>query len=77
MGMDRDLLQELLAAYGPCGAEDTVREVCRRELEPQVDEAWVDPAGNLVGSLHGGEAPATPDWVRWRYWVIAKRSAEY
>ena len=55
---DLGLLQELLNAYGPCGAEDDVREVCRRELEPLVDEAWVDPAGNLVGVLRGGDAPA-------------------
>jgi putative aminopeptidase FrvX len=30
-----------------------VREVCRRELAPVVDEAWVDEAGNLVGLVHG------------------------
>ena len=56
--MDRDLLPELLTAYGPCGQEDAVREICRRELEPQVDETWIDPAGNLVGLVRGGEAPA-------------------
>jgi putative aminopeptidase FrvX len=57
-GMNRGLLQELLATYGPCGQEDAVRDVCRRELEPLVDEVWVDPAGNLVGVRRGGEAPA-------------------
>ncbi|MCW2591411.1 MAG: peptidase family protein [Mycobacterium sp.] len=30
-----------------------MREVCRRELAPVVDEAWVDEAGNLVGLVHG------------------------
>jgi putative aminopeptidase FrvX len=57
----RDLLQELLWAYGPCGQEDDVRNVCRRELEPNVDETWVDEAGNLVGLIRGrgdGSAPA-------------------
>jgi putative aminopeptidase FrvX len=55
------LLQELLATYGPCGEEDAVREVCRRELEPLVDETWVDAAGNLVGLLRGGEpGPGVP-----------------
>jgi putative aminopeptidase FrvX len=49
----RELLQELLATYGPCGQEQAVREVCRRELEPVVDEAWVDEAGNLIGLVHG------------------------
>ncbi|TFV54306.1 M20/M25/M40 family metallo-hydrolase [Mycobacterium sp. PS03-16] len=48
-----DLLQELLHAYGPCGQEDAVRAVCRRELEPHVDEIWVDEAGNLVGVIRG------------------------
>jgi putative aminopeptidase FrvX len=56
---DRDLLQELLSAYGPGGQEDDVRAICRRELEPLVDELTVDPAGNLVGLLRGtGEAEA-------------------
>lgn len=55
----RDLLQELLLAYGPCGQEDAVRDICRRELEPVVDEAWVDEAGNLIGRIDGGDRPAT------------------
>jgi len=33
----RDLLQNLLWAYGPGGQEDAVRDICRRELEPFVD----------------------------------------
>jgi putative aminopeptidase FrvX len=48
-----DLLQELLSAYGPCGQEDAVREICRRELEPIVDEVHVDPAGNVIGLIRG------------------------
>jgi putative aminopeptidase FrvX len=52
------LLRELLTTYGPCGQEDAVRDVCRRELGPLVDETSVDPAGNLVGLLRGGDAPA-------------------
>jgi putative aminopeptidase FrvX len=50
-----DLLQELLWTYGPCGQEDEVREVCRRELSPHVDDVWVDEAGNLVGLIHGDD----------------------
>jgi putative aminopeptidase FrvX len=57
-GFNRDLLQDLLGAYGPCGQEDAVRDICRRELEPLVDSTWVDPAGNLVGLIRGGDAPA-------------------
>jgi putative aminopeptidase FrvX len=47
----RALLQELLHAYGPAGQEDGVREICRRELTPLLDEMWTDAAGNLVGLL--------------------------
>lgn len=54
--MNRELLQELLTAYGPVGQEDAAREVCRRELGPMVDDMWVDPAGNLIGVLRGGES---------------------
>jgi putative aminopeptidase FrvX len=56
-GLDRDLLQELLTAYGPCGQEDAVRDICRRELEPLADATWVDEAGNLIGLIRGGDAP--------------------
>lgn len=56
----RDLLQELLHAYGPCGQEEPVREVCRRELEPHVDEMWVDEAGNLIGLIRGEDREANP-----------------
>ncbi|MHC9292905.1 M42 family metallopeptidase [Mycobacterium sp. LTG2003] len=58
LAFSRELLQELLWAYGPCGQEDAVRDVCRRELEPVTDEMWVDAAGNLVGLIRGeGSSP--------------------
>ncbi len=44
-----DLLQELLWTYGPVGQEDAVRVVCARELQPFVDDMWIDDAGNLIG----------------------------
>jgi putative aminopeptidase FrvX len=54
------LLQQLLSTFGPCGQEDAVRDVCRRELAPRVDETWVDEAGNLIGLIRGsGGGPAT------------------
>lgn len=49
------LLAELLATYGPCGQEDAVRDICRRELAPHVDEIWVDEAGNLIGLIRGAD----------------------
>ena len=57
---DRDLLQELLYAYGPGGQEEDVREICRRELAPLVDELSVDAAGNLVGLVRGTGDPEVP-----------------
>lgn len=53
MVLDRDLLQELLWAYGPSVQEDAVRDVCLRELAEVVDDAWVDEAGNVVGRIRG------------------------
>lgn len=57
---DRQLLQELLYAYGPGGQEDDVRDICRRQLEPLVDELSVDAAGNLVGLVRGNGDPGAP-----------------
>jgi putative aminopeptidase FrvX len=53
--LNRELLQKLLWTYGPSGQEDAVRDVCRRELEPVVDETWVDEARNLVGLVRGSD----------------------
>ena len=55
-----DLLDELLRTYGPCGQEDAVRDVVRRELEPLADEVTADAAGNLVAPLHGTDRSAPP-----------------
>ncbi|MGH7293121.1 MAG: peptidase M42, partial [Myxococcota bacterium] len=54
----RELLQELLWTYGPCGQEEGVRDVCRRELEPYVDETWIDGGGNLIGLIRGADPDA-------------------
>ncbi|WP_445169316.1 M42 family metallopeptidase [Mycolicibacterium sp. Dal123E01] len=50
---DRRLLQELLWAYGPCGQEQAVRDICLRELTPLADETWIDKAGNAIGLIRG------------------------
>ena len=53
-GAGRGLSSELLTAYGPCGQEDAVRDICRRELEPLVDEASDrsrrQPGGRFAGA---------------------------
>jgi putative aminopeptidase FrvX len=63
-GWSRALLQELLWAYGPGGQEDAVRDVCRRELEPLVDDVWTDEAGNLVGVVRGADGLSDAHAVR-------------
>jgi putative aminopeptidase FrvX len=61
----RELLGELLLAYGPCGQETAVRDICRRELEPVVDEVWEDKAHNLIGVIEGrGGRGATRSAIR-------------
>ena len=49
----KDLIKKLTEAYGPSGAEDSVREVIRKEVEPYVDEIRVDALGNLIARKKG------------------------
>jgi len=48
-----ELLQDLIYARGPCGQEDEVRAICRRELETCCDAVHIDEAGNVVGRVRG------------------------
>ncbi|MDT0274637.1 hypothetical protein [Blastococcus goldschmidtiae] len=57
---DRQLLQELLHAYGPGDQEHQVRAICSRELTPLADEIDVDASGNLVALLRGSDPDAAP-----------------
>ncbi|WP_267161214.1 M42 family metallopeptidase [Halovenus salina] len=50
---DFELLRELTETSGVPGYEDRVREVVRRELEPEVDEVRTDAMGNVVGTIQG------------------------
>lgn len=43
-----ELLKKIISAFGPSGREDEVREVIKNEIEPFVDEVWVDNMGNLI-----------------------------
>jgi endoglucanase len=49
----KDLIKKLTEAFGPSGAEDSVREVIRKEVEPHVDEIKVDALGNLIAHKKG------------------------
>jgi endoglucanase len=52
---DLELLQEITETSGVPGYEDRVREVVRRELEPEVDRIRTDAMGNVVGTIEGGD----------------------
>ena len=48
-----ELIKKLVEAYGPPGFEDQMRDLIRPEIEPFVDELWVDAMGNLIGLKKG------------------------
>lgn len=49
----KDLVRKVTEAFGPSGAEDAVREVIRKEVQPYVDEIRVDALGNLIAHKKG------------------------
>jgi len=49
----KDLIKRVTEAFGPSGAEDSIREVLRKEVEPLVDEIRVDALGNLIAHKKG------------------------
>ena len=49
----KDLIKKLVEAHGPSGFEDGVRDLIRPEIEPHVDEMYVDALGNLIGVKKG------------------------
>ncbi len=48
-----ELLKELTEAFAPPGFEEEIREICRRELSPLVDEIREDAMGNLIALKRG------------------------
>lgn len=50
---DFELLRELTETSGVPGYEDRIRDIVRRELEPEVDEVRSDSMGNIVGTIDG------------------------
>jgi putative aminopeptidase FrvX len=44
----RELLRELSEVIGISGYEEEARAIILKEVEPFVDESWVDPLGNLL-----------------------------
>ncbi len=52
-GALRKTLRELSEVIGVSGFEADTREIIRRIIEPLVDNAWVDPLGNLLAIRKG------------------------
>ncbi len=51
--MDYSLLKELSDAVALPGAEDLVRDILKREIEPIADDLKVDAMGNLIAHIQG------------------------
>ena len=49
----RTTLQKLSESIGVSGFEADARDIIHKEIEPLVDEAWVDPLGNLLAIRKG------------------------
>jgi Cellulase M and related proteins len=47
------LLKKLSEAFGPSGFEDEVRDLVIDELNPYVDELFIDRWGNVIGIKYG------------------------
>lgn len=53
---DISFLTDLTQAFGPSGAEDNVRELIARRINPYTDRLYTDPLGNLIAVKgHGGK----------------------
>jgi endoglucanase len=50
----KDLIQQLVEAWGPSGFEHHVRELIRAEVENYADEIVVDPLGSLICRVGSG-----------------------
>lgn len=51
--MFKEMLKELLSAYGPTGREGTVSEILKRYVRPYCDEVYNDALGNLIAFKKG------------------------
>lgn len=49
----RELIRELVNAYGPSGSEDKVREIILQHVQPLADEVRTDALGNLYARKRG------------------------
>ena len=54
------LLQSLVDAYGPCGQEDEIRNLCYDAFRVVTDEVTVDSAGNVIAKIKGTTTSLPP-----------------
>ena len=48
----KNLIRKLVEVTGPSGYESRIRDCVKNEVEPLVDEAFVDNLGNLIVRRH-------------------------
>lgn len=51
--MNKQMIDNLMSAFGPSGYEDKVREVIKSYIEPYCDDVYTDVLGNLIGHKKG------------------------
>jgi len=49
-----DMLERLIVAHSPSGAESEVDRIVEEAFRSRADEVYQDPAGNIVGVVKGG-----------------------
>ncbi|PRX34874.1 endoglucanase [Orenia metallireducens] len=52
----KELIKELVEAYGPSGHEDRIREIIKAKIEDKVDELRTDSLGNLIALKKGKDS---------------------
>ena len=51
--MLKEMLIDILQAFGPAGNEEKVGQVLAEYIRPYCDEVWTDALGNLIGYKKG------------------------
>jgi endoglucanase len=52
----KELIKELVEAYGPSGHEDRIREIIKAKIEDKADELRTDSLGNLIALKKGKDS---------------------
>ena len=52
----KELIRQLVEAFGPSGNEGQIRELIRSKIEGKVDEIRIDNMGNLIALKKGKDS---------------------